>query len=154
MLEESATLRSINRGEKVKNVLFFITIILSLASVQSFAQDHVHHVKHSMILFGEADNYYASHIVYKNPHHFQVILKVHFNSNVKAKIGSEMRAYPSDQFIYLLEHMDISLINQKPAISGQIFRRVVDGSKQIIFEQVELKPEEYSVIYFDELPFS
>ena len=102
----------------------------------------------------QSDTYYVSHIVYKRPHNFQVILKVNFDATVKAKIANEMKAYPEDQVIYLLDHMDISQINAKPAISGQIFRTAADGSKQIIFEQVNLRTDEYSVIYFDELPLS
>lgn len=138
----------------MKNISFFILIIMGSLSVQSFAQDHAHHAKHNMVLFGEADAYYASHIVYKEPHNFQVIIKVNFDSNVKAKIAREMHDFPGDQFIYLLGQMDISQISQKPGISGQIFRRATDGSKQVIFEQIDLKADEYSVIYFDELPLS
>lgn len=138
----------------MKNFKYLISLIANLVSLQSFAQDHAQHAKHNMVLFGEADAYYASHIVYKKPHNFQVILKVKFDSNTKAKIANEMMSHPNDEFIYLLDHMDISKINEKPSISGQIFRSNADGTKQIIFEQIALNETEYSIIYFDELPLS
>ncbi len=136
----------------MKNIAFLI--LISFIGIQGFAQDHAHHTKHNMVLFGDANSYYASHIVYKEPHNFQVILKVNFDPSVKAKIENEMRTYPGDQFIYLLGQMDISQISQKPTISGQIFRKTADAIKQIIFEQIDLKADEYSIIYFDELPLS
>ncbi|MBC7457351.1 MAG: hypothetical protein H7235_03675 [Bdellovibrionaceae bacterium] len=138
----------------MKNIKYLISLIVNLVSLHSFAQDHVEHAKHNMVLFGEADAYYASHIVYKKPHNFQVILKVTFDPNAKSKIANEMMSHSKDQFIFLLDHMDISKINEKPGISGQIFRTNADGSKQIIFEQMALKDTEYSIVYFDELPLS
>jgi hypothetical protein len=50
--------------------------------------------------------------------------------------------------------LDISDIQKSPSISGQVFRRAEDGSKQVIFNSISLNPNEYSVIYFDELPLS
>lgn len=98
--------------------------------------------------------YYVSHIVYRQPHNYQVILKVEFSSEVKARVASEMKAHASDQFIYLLDHMDISQIEKKPAISGQVFRRSADGLKTVIFENVGVNASDYSVIFFDEVPLS
>lgn len=138
----------------MKSIAVLILIIANLTGVQSFAQDRAHHAKHNMVLFGNGDTYYASHIVYKEPHNFQVILKINLDSSIKEKIASEMQAHLEDQFIYLLDHMDISQINEKPDISGQIFRIAGNGSKQVIFDQVSLNANEYSIIYFDELPLS
>lgn len=137
----------------MKNFILLMTIILSIGTA-SLAQDHSHHAKHNMVLFGEADSYYVSHIVYKVPHNFQIILKINLSSIVKAKVASEMSTYPNDEFIYLLDHMDISKIDEKPTLSGQVFRRTADGTKHVIFEKVGLRPEEYSIIYFNELPLS
>ena len=64
----------------MKNIAVLILIIANLTGVQSFAQDHAHHAKHNMVLFGDGDTYYASHIVYKEPHNFQVILKINLDS--------------------------------------------------------------------------
>lgn len=134
------------------SVLF--SVLLSCFSLNASTQDHAHHVNHNMVLFGQGENFYASHIVYKVPHNYQVILKVNLPANIKVLVNKEMAAHPSDQFIYLLDHMNISQITQQPTISGQFFRRAADGSKQILFSSVILQPSEYSVVYFDELPLS
>ncbi|MBC7429632.1 MAG: hypothetical protein H7336_13525 [Bacteriovorax sp.] len=138
----------------MNNAVFLISFLMSLLSGQSYAQDHAHHVKHNMVLFGQSDAFYVSHIVYKVPHNFQVILKVNFDSATKEILRNEMITYPAEQFIYLLDHMDISQIGEKPNISGQIFRRADDGSKKILFDQIEIASVDYSLIYFDELPLS
>lgn len=116
--------------------------------------DHSSHAKHNMILFGDKGHYYASHIVYKAPHNFQVILKLELNSELDQRITAEKSQHPSDEFIYLLDHMDISQIKNQPSLLGQVFRISADGTKQIISEKVGIMPSEYSVIYFDELPLS
>ncbi len=138
----------------MKNVVFLTLALLSLIGSSSLAQDHSHHAKHNMVLFGKPGGFYASHIVYKSPHNFQVILKINFDAASEAKLATEMTAYPKEQFIYLLDHMDISDIQKSPQISGQVFRRAEDGSKQVILNSISLNSDEYSVVYFDELPLS
>jgi hypothetical protein len=138
----------------MKSIAFLTLALLSLMSSSSFAQDHSHHAKHNMVLFGKPGGFYASHIVYKSPHNFQVILKINFDAASEMKLATEMTAYPKEQFIYLLDHMDISAIQKSPPISGQVFRRADDGSKQVILNSISLDPNEYSVVYFDELPLS
>jgi hypothetical protein len=138
----------------MKNIFFLTLALLSLMGASGFAQDHSHHAKHNMVLFGKPGGFYASHIVYKSPHNFQVILKINFDEATEAKIATEMTAYPKEQFIYLLDHMDISDIQKSPSISGQVFRRGEDGSKKVILYSIGLNPSEYSIVYFDELPIS
>ncbi len=138
----------------MKNIVFLTLALLSLIGSSSFAQDHSHHAKHNMVLFGKPGGFYASHIVYKSPHNFQVILKINFDATSEAKLATEMTAYPKAPFIYLLDPMDISDIQKSPSISGQVFRRAEDGSKQVILNSISLNPNEYSVVYFDELPLS
>lgn len=135
---------------------FILILLMTIIFMgpQAMAQDHSHHVKHNMVLFGEANTFYASHIVYKQPHNFQVILKIHFKSEVTAELTRQFGAHAGDEFIYLLDTMDISQIQQKPVISGSIFRRLTDGTKDIIFEKISLQAVEYSIVYFDELPLS
>lgn len=138
----------------MKNIVFLTLALLSLMSSSSLAQDHSHYSKHNMVLFGIPGGIYATHIVYKSPHNFQVILKINFDATSEAKLATEMTAYPKEQFIYLLDHMDISDIQKSPPISGQVFRRAEDGSKQVILNSISLNSDEYSVVYFDELPLS
>ena len=131
-----------------------ISITMFLLSVIASAQYHDHHTKHNMILFGTPGTYYASHIVYKAPHNFQVILMLNLSEDIKGKIVSEVQYYPDDQLIYLLDQMDISQIESKPPISGQVFRTSSDGVKHMILEKMELQSNQYDLIYFDELPLS
>jgi hypothetical protein len=143
-----------NQGVIMKFTSLLLLLSIALFSKASFSQDHKYHAKHNMILFGESDSFYASHIVYKVPHNYQVILKINFDSNSKEIINKEMTLNPKDQFIFLLNHMNISQINEMPLLSGQIFRRAQDGSKKMILPFIELSPDDYSNIYFDELPLS
>ena len=133
------------------NLLSAILLVIGFALPQFAQAQHAHH---NMVLYGQGENFYASHIVYKVPHNYQVILKLNLSFDVRATLNKEMNAYPTDQFIYLLNHMDIGQITQQPAISGQVFRRTADGSKQILFSTVALQPSDYSIVYFSELPLS
>lgn len=132
-------------------ILAALTTINFFAPQVIFAQDHSHHSQHNMVLFGE-DKLYASHIVYKEPHNYQVILKLDLESNLQAAINNEQRLYPNDTFILLLDSMDIGQIQSKPKISGQVFRRSSDEMKHLILEKLEIDPKKYSVTYFNELP--
>lgn len=143
-----------NQGVIMTFTRFFLFLSLALFTKASFSQDHTHHAKHNMVLFGESDSFYASHIVYKVPHNYQVILKINFDSNSKEIIKNEMISNPKDQFILLLNHMDIRQINEMPILSGQIFRRSQYRLKTMIFPLVTLNPNDYTIIYFNELPLS
>jgi hypothetical protein len=133
---------------------YLLAFLISGLGLNAGAVDHTQHAKHNMLLFGEAENYYASHIVYKVPHNYQVILKIDFSLSTKEKIRGEMVDHSADEFIFLLDHMDISQIKLKPALSGKIFRTDSEGKKSTIFEQVELEASQYSIIYFDEVPLN
>lgn len=120
-----------------------------ISGLHAFA--HEGHAKHNMVLFGEKE-IFASHIVYKVPHNFQVILKVELDDKTRETYLIEKGKYPRDQFIFLLDSMDIARISERPEISGEIFRIGADDRKHIISAKVTLKQTDYSVIYFDELP--
>lgn len=124
-------------------------------SLTTFAQtNHLNHAKHNMIIFGDQGHHYASHIVYKAPHNFQVVLKLQLNSDLDQRLASEKSQHPTDEFVYLLDAMDISQIKNQPSLRGQILRKSMDGVTRIISALVELKASDYSIIYFDELPLS
>lgn len=131
-------------------VLLFCTIF----SLQTFATDnHSHHAKHNMVLFGESE-IFLSHIVYKVPHNFQVILKIELDEKTKATYLQEKKSNPDDEYIFLLDHMDIKDISTVESISGTISRTDAAGAKTILATNVVLKRSQYKVIYFDELPLS
>lgn len=138
----------------MKNFMFLVFVILAAVSSRSYAEGHSHHVKHNMVIFGTSGGFYASHIVYKVPHNYQVILKVNLDPIANATLSAELSANPNEQFIYLLDQMNIADLQQTPRISGQVFRRAADGTKSLALSSVILEPGDYSIIYFNELPLS
>jgi hypothetical protein len=132
-----------------KSIQMILSLFTFICGLQSFGLEG--HAKHGMLLFGETE-IFASHIVYKVPHNFQVILKIRLDEKSKDAYLKERAQYPNDQIIFLLDSMDISRIKEKPQIVGEIFRRGEDEAKYPIGENVILNPSDYSMIYFDELP--
>jgi hypothetical protein len=133
-------------------ILIYLLLLgfMIIFNTQTFAQDHSHHVKHNMILLGQTE-VYATHIVYKVPHNYQVILRINFEQEMNQRYLSEKLKYPDDQFILLLDNMDISNIADVENISGQIFRESSDGTKNIIGDTV-ISKDNFKIIFFDELP--
>lgn len=133
----------------MKNLLLAISIFLtSAASAQT-----EHLVKHNMVLVGESE-IFASHIVYKEPHNYQVILGLNLDPTIKAAYQHERRSHPGDTFIYLLDDMHIAHIRHRSEISGTIFRKDSLGNKVTIAEGVRLPAGAFRVLYFNELPLS
>lgn len=127
----------------------------SVPSKVHMTSDEHNHVmaKHGMILIGD-EKVFASHIVYKVPHNFQVILEVHFSSEIKEKYLSAKSSEPAKLFILVLDSMDIKNIGQQAEITGTIYSEDKDGNRKEIAPGVRLKRDEFSVLYFDELPLS
>ena len=133
-----------------KNAVFIFAIFVSTICLATVG--HEHHAKHNMILFGESE-IFASHIVYKVPHNFQVLLKLKLSAEIKQTYLNEKSLHQQDQFILLLDTMDISKIKEADQISGQILRENPSGKQDPIGE-IELTREKFQVIYFDELPLN
>ncbi len=131
-----------------KLILFFALIFTTFARAQ-----HAHHAKHNMVLFGE-DKIYASHIVYKVPHNFQVILEVQLPPDAKEKYLEARRQDPQGTFVLLLDHMDIRDIASATGISGPIQKFQDSGPNLPIAPTFRLERKDYRLIYFDELPLS
>lgn len=112
-----------------------------------------HHVKHNMVLLGTTE-VFASHIVFKRPHNYQVILKINFDEAAQTAYLREREAHPQDQMIFLLDEMDIKDIQSHNAIVGTLIR--VDSKRQRIpiLESIILKGRNFSVLFFNELPLS
>jgi hypothetical protein len=126
-----------------------------VTGISGFAEgmDHAQHAKHNMVLFGESE-VFASHIVYKEPHNYQVILKIKLDAHHQALYLAERSQHPKDQFIYLLDPMNIKDIESAAAISGTISRMDASGVRREIAPNVVVTRENFEVIYFDELPLS
>ena len=108
-----------------------------------------HYSKHNMLLNG-SDEIFASHIVYKKPHNFQIILRVRFPEAVKQHYLNVRTNDPDAQIVFLLDPMDISAIAAAPAITGSLQER--GSSNKIIVPHVTLQKKDFDVIFFDELP--
>lgn len=134
--------------------LYFTLMIANFLGGYSFANDsHHHHVKHNMVLFGEKE-IFASHIVYKVPHNYQVILKISLPIEIKEKYLSARANHSEDQFIFLLDEMNIREIAARTSISGTIFRTNLSGERHTIANRVKLVRDDFAIVYFDELPLS
>lgn len=111
------------------------------------------HTKHNMILLGETE-VFASHIVYKEPHNFQVILRLGLDPEAKELYLAARKLHEKDLFIFLLDPMDIKEIASLSVISGKIFHRDANDEEHVILSNVTLSKENFSIFYFDELPLS
>jgi hypothetical protein len=113
---------------------------------------HAAHARHGMLLFGEG-KVFASHIVYKAPHNFQVILELRLSPSVNEAYEGAKKQFTNDKIILVLDPFDISqLKSEKPLLSGTLLREDLEGNKHEVQSGIQLRDEEYDLIYFDELP--
>ena len=126
-----------------------ILILLFFISSFSYGQ-HQHHPKHNMIMMGEGE-IFLSHIVYKVPHNYQVLLEIKLDAESRKAYISSKKAYPDQLHILLLDHMDISQIGTMETLSGAMLRE--SGEIRIeILKRVEV--ESFKLIYLDEVPLN
>ena len=111
------------------------------------------HVNHMMVLYGE-DEIFASHVVYKAPHNYQVILKLNLPHVYCWIYLKEKEAHPSDQFIYILNPIDIRQIASLSAISGVVFRRDHRNQRFDLIPNLKIDRSDFEIVYYDELPLS
>lgn len=138
----------------LQNVALLAALALSAGAPAEATTDHDHaHVEHNMVLYG-TNEIFASHIVFKNPHHYQVILGLDLPEEIRARYTAERAANPGARFIYLLDPMSIGAIETAAEISGTIFRRGPDGEKIILARQVRLPRARFKIIFFNTLPES
>lgn len=131
----------------------FILVAAVFFSQQGFSETHEHHAKHNMVIYG-ASEVYASHIVYKVPHNYEVIVRVKFPVAVQEKYNAARLKHPGDTFIFLLDSSDISAIQTADHLSGVLFSRDGKGQRSEIEAALTLGKGSFEVIYFEELPLS
>lgn len=137
---------------KIEKIVLIIGLLL--ISITGMAEmDHDHQVKHNMVLFGEKE-IFVSHIVYKSPHNYQVILKVDFNENIRQLYLEARAGNPNDEFIFLLDKMHIADIATLDTISGTLFRTDEKGLKTTLANEVILDKNHFKIIFFNELPLN
>ena len=132
--------------------LVSMSVFLSL-SASAFAWADHNHVKHNMVLFGEQE-VFASHIVYKEPHNFQVILSLDIDPDSLQKYLTAKAEHPSEQLLYLLDAMDIKEIDSANGISGSVFYIDGNGEKHEVIPNLTLQRSNFKIVYFDEVPLS
>jgi hypothetical protein len=128
-------------------VLFF-----TLLSLTSFAQGHpAHHAKHGFFLYGDK-TLYASHIVYKVPHNYQVILRITPQDDLQLEYNKAKSLEPANKFIFVFDHMDLSKIESYPTVTGILFSEDQNGDRRAVSGRLELTVKSYEILYFSELP--
>ena len=128
------------------------SIVLAFAawfSTAAFAQ----HARHNMVVHGAVE-VFASHIVYKVPHNYQVIIRVRFSKQAQAAYLAARAEHPNDTFIFLLDAVHIADLAAQERISGVLFRRDVNDARVDIATNVVLERSQYDVVYSEELPLS
>jgi hypothetical protein len=123
---------------------------LALTLATNAAAHGGQHPPHKMLLIGETE-VFASHIVYTKPHNYQVILQLRWDSAAQEKYLSERHLHPKDQFIYLLDSMDIGEIRSSDRIAGTVYRIDENGNRTDLFP-LELAQPRFEVLYFAEIP--
>ena len=126
---------------------FLLCFIVSLS--QAFAQHN--HPQHKMIMYGE-NEIFMSHVVYKVPHNYQVILNVDLDEQSKAEYLKEKRIHKDDTFLFILDHMDISTIYDVSHLTGTLVRESIMFGRFEIAKKVRLDDENFKILYFNELP--
>lgn len=128
-------------------------LLLLLSMLYCFKASAHDHAKHNMLLFGERE-IYASHLVYKQPHNFQVILKVELNEADRQAYLAARRAHPKALIRFLLDPLDISQIDAQNLISGPVYLDEENNEAQLLIPSMAIPRSRYSVLYLDELPLS
>jgi len=135
-------------------VRILVTTFLIIFCAEGWAHGPEHnHARHNMVLYGQ-EEVFASHLVYKVPHNFQVILKVNFDEKTQVTYRRERALYPQQKIIYLLDTMNIKDIASAEFISGQVFRIDENGKRIELASEVSLSRGGFAVVYFSELPLS
>lgn len=96
---------------KATQIIFGLFTFIS--GLHAFA--HEGHAKHNMVLFGEKE-IFASHIVYKVPHNFQVILKVQLDDKTRDTYLIEKSKYPTDYSVIYFDELPLDLSSSKKAM--------------------------------------
>jgi hypothetical protein len=116
------------------------------------SEEHPHnHVRHGMFLYGE-EEVYASHIIYKVPHNYQVILKIELDAGAREVYLAARGNHPDHEIVYVLHPSDISKIQSAEFIVGDIVVRDSSGGSTTLLTDVRLEKAQFSILFFNELP--
>lgn len=137
----------------LKIVIAVAALVLITATSAAEHSGHHSQVKHNMILYGE-NEIFISHLVYKAPHNFQVIIKVQFPENIRELYLDSKKDFPGDSYIFLLDKMHIADIATLDSIAGTLTRTNGEGVKTVLAENVRIDKADYKIVFFNELPLN
>ncbi len=133
-------------GETMKKLC--LVLIMTIISTLS-AQAQSAHAKHNMILLGEKE-LFLSHIVYKVPHNYQILVKVKLDSGTQTIYSKARSQYPDNLFIFLLSEVDLVELPRTKILKGNLLVELENGTRTVLEQNVEI--DDFSILYFDELP--
>ena len=131
----------------------FLALLLGGTPGTQAGNHHGAHAKHGMFLYGD-ETLFASHIVYKSPHNYQVILKILLHKEAREAYEQTKGSFPDQALIFVLDTMDLSTIVSKPTLHGTLFREDSQGQRIEVLSGIEVAEKNYDVIFFSELPLS
>ncbi len=133
----------------MKKLICFSLLFAALGKV-NFSYAHSH-VKHNMVLFGEHE-IFASHLVYKHPHNYQVVLALDLTQEERRIYLALRRQHPNGLIKFLLDPMNIKDIRSQESITGPRIYEDDGGKDHEVLARLTVPRNKFSVIYFDELP--
>jgi len=134
-----------------KILLSAAMIFMTAQTVTAADNDHRHHPKHNMLIYG-SEEIFASHIVYKAPHNYQVILSLTLTDDVKAAYQRGRSTHPEESLFLLLDEMDISKIRDMDSISGTLQRETPTGERETLATGVTITKDNFKILLVNELP--
>lgn len=142
--------------KNLKSLIKTVILTTLMVAKAATAQTHPHnHAKHGMVLFGDQYEIFASHIIAKAPHNYQVILKVNLD-RITQNIYDDSRINHRDERIVLvLNTMDLSTIKSQPTLVGTLIREnLTTNARTTLATEVILLAHHYELVFFQELPLS
>lgn len=130
---------------------FLFLMFITLQS--NFMYGHSGHAKHNMLVFG-TDEIFASHLVYKRPHNYQVILTLNFDQETRAAYLIFRQNRPFALVKFLLDHSDIAKIESMEALTGPLLYEDEAGKNQEILPNISIPRKDFKILYLEELPLA
>lgn len=136
-----------------RHLVLFVSLILASVTTAATADDHAHHARHNMLIYGSGE-VFASHIVYKAPHNYQVIFRVVLPEAVATAYHASRALHPDDTYLWLLDPLDMSTIESQTQLSGTFFREDATGEREILAPSLALTNDAYKLLLFNQLPLA
>ncbi len=132
----------------MKNFVLFLFLCFC---VEVYGQDHgTHHAKHGFLIYGK-ETLFASHIVYKVPHNYQVILQLQSIKELDGLPEVIKSQFPNNKLVLVFDEMDLTQIVHQPIITGMLYREDEEGVRHPL-KTMSIDSSDYEVIFFNELP--